>query len=409
MKNMSTKTENETAGVAAPAAPETQNPTGEVKAEESAETIGGGRGERKHRRTNRGTSAEDNTPEAGLPGVAIQQGVPVKHEAGEHQKEPLTGSIESLLRIETPGKTIDVTLSLADDADPSEEEGYLKTRPLTTQEMDLLEGYEEIIRDGLPTFLAVGRALAEIKRRRLYRTLFKTFQEYCDKRLGMSRAFAHMQAAAAEVMENIMKSGENLPAPTTERQLRPLTGVSAKIQVEAWKVANTLSGGRKVTGQHVEMALKQLVGREQQKEDWLSKSLDKLKKAGYTDGFEQPVTMADNEWVDLYDDDKKLFVKLIDKPTLGSLGICLGMLERGIEFQVVVNGNGLGKKHRELTKDGKLSTVLDPLLSVVIKNLDAFVEFGGELYESDKLGTDTKLTLKPTKREEADNLRIAFK
>jgi hypothetical protein len=75
-----------------------------------------------------------------------------------------------------------------------------------------------------------------------------------------------MQAAAAEVMENLMKTGENLPAPTTERQLRPLTGVSAKIQVEAWRLAQSLSGGRKVTGQHVEMALKQLIGRDAQNE-----------------------------------------------------------------------------------------------------------------------------------------------
>src|SRR5262245_58471891 len=54
--------------------------------------------------------------------------------------------------------------------------------PLTPAEQSLLDVCEEEIAKGLRQFLLVGGALLTIRARRLYRTRFKTFEEYCQTR-----------------------------------------------------------------------------------------------------------------------------------------------------------------------------------------------------------------------------------
>ena len=41
---------------------------------------------------------------------------------------------------------------------------------------------EEIITEGLPTFVKVGRALLQNRDRKLYRNDYATFAEYCEKK-----------------------------------------------------------------------------------------------------------------------------------------------------------------------------------------------------------------------------------
>jgi hypothetical protein len=49
-----------------------------------------------------------------------------------------------------------------------------------------------------------GKALAELRDRRLYRSTHKTFEQYCKDRFGYTRIAASYKIAAATVMENFL-------------------------------------------------------------------------------------------------------------------------------------------------------------------------------------------------------------
>jgi hypothetical protein len=49
-----------------------------------------------------------------------------------------------------------------------------------------------------------GKALAELRDRRLYRSTHKTFEQYCKDRFGYTRIAASYKIAAATVMENLL-------------------------------------------------------------------------------------------------------------------------------------------------------------------------------------------------------------
>ncbi|MBD2451377.1 hypothetical protein H6G76_30485 [Nostoc sp. FACHB-152] len=83
-------------------------------------------------------------------------------------------------------------------------------------------------------FFEAGKALAELRDCRLYRSTHRTFEEYCRDRFGHSRQQSNYLIAAAGVYENLTTNGcqnvadKNLTTngcqilPTSERQVRPL-------------------------------------------------------------------------------------------------------------------------------------------------------------------------------------------
>ena len=103
---------------------------------------------------------------------------------------------------------------------------------LTVTEVGRLAELETTIRQGLDTFLAVGSALLEIREARLYRAEFPTFEEYCIQRWDMKRAHAYRLMDAAQVAHNLSPMGDILP--TSERQARPLTRLTPRLQREIW-------------------------------------------------------------------------------------------------------------------------------------------------------------------------------
>jgi hypothetical protein len=62
---------------------------------------------------------------------------------------------------------------------------------LTRTDQGRLEELEAVIDAGLPTFQSVGRALLEIRDKRLYRVSHPTFEDYCQSRWGISRQWAN--------------------------------------------------------------------------------------------------------------------------------------------------------------------------------------------------------------------------
>ena len=74
---------------------------------------------------------------------------------------------------------------------------------------------------GLKTFIEVGRALTEIRDRRLYRESHGNVEAYCGERWKMSRPRAYELIYAAQVGEALSAVADT-PAPKSERVAREL-------------------------------------------------------------------------------------------------------------------------------------------------------------------------------------------
>ena len=105
-----------------------------------------------------------------------------------------------------------------------------------------------------------GKALAELRSRRLYRSTHKTFEDYCQDRFGYTRQNANYFIAGAGVVDNLT----NLTTiccqilPTKEIQVRPLTKLEPAEQIVAWQQAVSLAGGKVPSGRIVKSIVEQL-------------------------------------------------------------------------------------------------------------------------------------------------------
>jgi hypothetical protein len=122
-------------------------------------------------------------------------------------------------------------------------------------------------------FFEAGKALTELRDRRLYRSTHKTFEDYCRDRFGHSRQQSNYLIAAAGVYENLTTIGcqnvadENLTTngsqilPTSERQVRPMTKLEPQEQQEVWLRAVELAGGKVPTGRIVKDVVQRIMER----------------------------------------------------------------------------------------------------------------------------------------------------
>jgi DNA N-6-adenine-methyltransferase (Dam). len=127
---------------------------------------------------------------------------------------------------------------------------------LSIDELDTLARCEIAIQRGLKTFVEVGEALLTIREGRLYRSAHRTFEDYCQVRWGMQRAHAYRLMDASAVVSNLSPMGD-IPLPTSERQLRPLTSLTPEQQRQAWQEAVETASDGKVTAAHVERVASQ--------------------------------------------------------------------------------------------------------------------------------------------------------
>ncbi|MEA5567609.1 hypothetical protein [Anabaena sp. UHCC 0399] len=123
----------------------------------------------------------------------------------------------------------------------------------TEEESDRLHLERKVER----AFYEAGKALMELRDRRLYRSTHRTFEEYCKDRFGYSRDAAYLKISATEVYENIQKFlptiGRQIPMPTNERQLRPLAKAELEPnkQASVWEQAVDQAGGKVPSGRVV--------------------------------------------------------------------------------------------------------------------------------------------------------------
>ncbi len=124
---------------------------------------------------------------------------------------------------------------------------------ITVTSVEIPELTEEEQRDRLHlerrverAFFEAGKALAELRDRRLYRSTHKTFEEYCRTRFGHTRRQSYLLMDAAIVFDNLLEKCDPLDhiLPTSERQVRPMTKLEPQEQQEVWLRAVELAGGK---------------------------------------------------------------------------------------------------------------------------------------------------------------------
>ncbi|MBN3960031.1 hypothetical protein [Nostoc sp. NMS8] len=114
-------------------------------------------------------------------------------------------------------------------------------------------------------FFEAGKALTELRDRRLYRSTHKTFEEYCRNRFGFSRRQPYHLIEAAVIFDNLVAKCERSVhiLPTNEWQIRPLSKLDADIQPEAWEQAVESANGKVPSHRIVKDAVQRIMERTQ--------------------------------------------------------------------------------------------------------------------------------------------------
>lgn len=95
---------------------------------------------------------------------------------------------------------------------------------LSQTEADRLQQLESVIDRGKQAFIEVGTALVEIRVNRLYRSEFKTFEEYCQSKWGFSRQFANRTIESSGIASAL----ETTVSISNERTAREFISVPAE-------------------------------------------------------------------------------------------------------------------------------------------------------------------------------------
>ncbi len=110
---------------------------------------------------------------------------------------------------------------------------------------------EQVISDGLRTFVEVGRALARIRDEKLYGTEYKNFEAYCAARWDFTKGRASQLITAAGVVDTVYNCKPKIDPPAHESHARELAKLDAKEQPKAWAEAVKTAPDGVVTAKHV--------------------------------------------------------------------------------------------------------------------------------------------------------------
>ena len=122
------------------------------------------------------------------------------------------------------------------------------TIPLTAAEKVRLAELESLVERHLESFLAVGKALSEIRSRRLYRVEFATFEAYLRERWGLQCWKANEVIASYKCAELLLsttggpQTATPLPAHIPEGPMREIARVEGdELKAQTWRLVSTLS------------------------------------------------------------------------------------------------------------------------------------------------------------------------
>lgn len=144
----------------------------------------------------------------------------------------------------------------------------------TGEIVDSFEVCEQIIADGLDTFVRVGQALIVIKENGWHRDHgYRSLDDYCERRWGFGRRRGEQLVAAAKVMGDLTDGDANScshPLPTHESQTRPLAKLpTPEAKRDAWAEANRTAQaeGRQTTAKDVETIVRKVIEQETVKKE----------------------------------------------------------------------------------------------------------------------------------------------
>jgi len=128
--------------------------------------------------------------------------------------------------------------------------------PLTPEESDRLYVCEKTIREGLGTFVAVGAALMEIRDARLYRQQHRTFENYVQSVLALSRPRAYELIDSSQVMHDLSAIAGIATLPQNEGQARELRRwKTPEERAEKWKTVLNAADNKPVTAKFIRQIL----------------------------------------------------------------------------------------------------------------------------------------------------------
>ncbi|MEH1918224.1 hypothetical protein [Nostoc sp.] len=114
-------------------------------------------------------------------------------------------------------------------------------------------------------FFEAGKALMELRDRKLYRSTHKNFEEYCRDRFGHNRRQSYLLMDAAVIFDNLEQKCDRNDhiLPTNEWQIRPLSKLDPDIQPEAWEQAVESANGKVPSHRIVKDAVQRIMERTQ--------------------------------------------------------------------------------------------------------------------------------------------------
>ncbi|WP_040899695.1 hypothetical protein [Xenococcus sp. PCC 7305] len=129
--------------------------------------------------------------------------------------------------------------------------------PLTIEEESIRFSLEKKVERA---FYEAGKALRELRNRRLYRSTHVTFEEYCRDRFDFTRRRPYQLIEAAQIYDNLIDKCEPIVPvlPTKEGQVRPLSELTIDEQPIAWETAVEQAGGKVPTGRIVKEVVKRM-------------------------------------------------------------------------------------------------------------------------------------------------------
>ena len=110
-------------------------------------------------------------------------------------------------------------------------------------------------------FYEAGKALQQLRDRKLYRSTHGTFEEYCRDRFGYNRRQPYLLIESALVVDNLSEKCDQFDHifPTKEGQVRSLTQLEPDQQHQVWQQAVEASGGKIPSGRVVKDIVQQIM------------------------------------------------------------------------------------------------------------------------------------------------------
>jgi hypothetical protein len=160
-------------------------------------------------------------------------------------QEPTQGATATTFALTHQSNDESLSAVMLDDEQPLE-----FNIELSGTEKQMLRTCEEIIEGGFTHFMQVGEALATIRKARLYKDQYLSFEAYCQDKWGFGRYRALQYIQAVDVGRNLVTNNHSVAGLNT-RQLGLLRPLDPDSQVAVMTRARNLAGDKKLKTAHI--------------------------------------------------------------------------------------------------------------------------------------------------------------